>query len=64
MIVPPDLGERILAVRRVADVHPPMLDQAVLADFMLEGHFERHLRRMRATYRERLAAAIDAARRA
>jgi GntR family transcriptional regulator/MocR family aminotransferase len=40
-----------------------MLDQTVLADFITAGHFERHLRRMRAAYRERLEALADAARR-
>ncbi len=60
MIVPDDLRERLLAARRTADNHPPVLEQAVLADFMLAGHFERHLRRMRAAYRERLEALADA----
>jgi GntR family transcriptional regulator/MocR family aminotransferase len=35
----------------------------VLADFMTGGHFERHLRRMRAAYRERLEAMTMAAER-
>lgn len=56
LIVPPDLQDRLLAARRAADVHPPGLDQAVLADFMAGGHYERHLRRMRSAYRERLEA--------
>jgi GntR family transcriptional regulator/MocR family aminotransferase len=43
-------------MRRAADVHPPALDQVVLADFISGGHYERHLRRMRAAYRERLEA--------
>ncbi len=60
MIVPRDLHQPLLVVRRGVDIHPPRLDQAVLADFMLGGHFERHLRRMRAAYRERLEALEDA----
>ncbi|MGE0454492.1 MAG: PLP-dependent aminotransferase family protein [Vicinamibacteria bacterium] len=56
MIVPPDLHDTLLTVRRNADTYPPLLDQAVLADFLLEGHFERHLRRMRVVYLERLQA--------
>lgn len=60
MIVPQDLRERLLAARRASDHHPPLLDQAVLADFILAGHFERHLRRMRAAYRERQEALGDA----
>jgi GntR family transcriptional regulator/MocR family aminotransferase len=60
LIVPPDLRP---AVRRAADAQPPALDQAVLADFIAGGHFDRHVRRMRAAYRERLAALADAAER-
>ncbi|WP_296952997.1 PLP-dependent aminotransferase family protein [uncultured Massilia sp.] len=39
------------------------LAQAVLADFMAEGHFDRHVRRMRRLYAARAAAFEDAARR-
>jgi GntR family transcriptional regulator/MocR family aminotransferase len=63
MIVPHDLHDELLAVRRAGEVHPPRLDQAVLADFMLGGHYERHLRRVRAAYRERLEALEHAAER-
>ena len=63
MIVPGDIHDELLAVRRASEVHPPRLDQAVLADFMLGGHYERHLRRVRAAYRERLEALEQAARR-
>jgi GntR family transcriptional regulator/MocR family aminotransferase len=61
MIVPGDVRERMLSARRVTDVHPPLLDQAVLADFIEGGHFERHLRRMRMAYKERLEALVAAA---
>jgi GntR family transcriptional regulator/MocR family aminotransferase len=60
VIVPPDLQDRLVAARAAADQHPPALDQAVLTDFIVEGHFARHLRRMRTHYRARLAA-VDAA---
>jgi len=60
LIVPPDLQP---AVRRVAEAQPPALDQAVLADFIAGGHFDRHVRRMRAAYRDRLAALAGAAER-
>src|SRR5262249_59009539 len=59
--VPTDLRDGLLSARRAADVHPPLLEQAALADLMSEGHFDRHLRRMRAAYRERLDAFTDAA---
>jgi GntR family transcriptional regulator/MocR family aminotransferase len=61
VIVPADLRERLVAARAAADQHPPTLDQAVLADFIVEGHFGRHLRRMRVAYRERLEALQTAA---
>jgi GntR family transcriptional regulator/MocR family aminotransferase len=63
VIVPPDLQDRLVAARAAADQHPPALDQQVLADFIVEGHFARHLRRMRARYRERLEAVNAAAQR-
>ena len=63
MIVPPDLLERLAAVRRATEGNPPTLDQAVLADFMASGHFDRHLRRMRSAYRERLEALVAASER-
>ena len=61
MILPPPLVDSFLTVRRMIDIHSPMLEQAVLADFMIEGHFTRHLRRMRALYAERRAALLKAA---
>jgi len=63
LIVPADLQETILGIRHTSDQHPPVLEQAVLADFMAGGHYERHLRRMRSASRERLEAMADAARR-
>jgi GntR family transcriptional regulator/MocR family aminotransferase len=63
VIVPEDLREPLIAARRAAELHPPGLEQAVLADFMQGGHYERHLRRMRAAYRERLEALQAAAER-
>jgi GntR family transcriptional regulator/MocR family aminotransferase len=63
LILPPDLGDRLVAARRAADIHPPFLEQAVLADLMAGGHYERHLRRMRAAYRERLEMLVDSAKR-
>jgi GntR family transcriptional regulator/MocR family aminotransferase len=61
LIVPPDLEGRFLAARRLSD--SPLLEQMALADFIAEGHYARHLRRMRSAYRERLEALQDSARR-
>jgi GntR family transcriptional regulator/MocR family aminotransferase len=63
LIVPADLQPALLQARRSIDYHPPALDQAVVADFLSGGHFERHLRRMRTACRERLEALVEAARR-
>jgi GntR family transcriptional regulator / MocR family aminotransferase len=56
LVMPEELVSKLHHVRRAADVHPPLIDQAVLADAIREGHYERHLRRMRSAYRERLEA--------
>jgi GntR family transcriptional regulator/MocR family aminotransferase len=62
LILPPPLVGAFRTVRNLIDTHPPMLEQAVLADFIVEGHFARHLRKMRSLYAERRAALIEAAR--
>jgi GntR family transcriptional regulator/MocR family aminotransferase len=61
MILPPALIDPFLKVRRIIDIHAPILEQAVLADFIAEGHFTRHLRRMRTLYAERRNALLEAA---
>jgi GntR family transcriptional regulator/MocR family aminotransferase len=62
LILPPQLVDSFLKVRRMIDIHSPMLEQAALADFIIEGHFTRHLRRMRTVYAERRNALLEAAR--
>ncbi len=62
LVVPPDLVEVFTAARYVADRHSSILEQATLADFITEGHFARHIRRMRALYAERQVVLLDAAR--
>lgn len=61
LVVPPDLVDRMAAVKSIANRGAPLLDQAVLADFMAQGHFGRHVRRMRAVYSERLAVLLGCA---
>jgi GntR family transcriptional regulator / MocR family aminotransferase len=53
IVIPPDLVDYFLAMRNSMDVGPAHLYQAVLADFIVEGHFSRHIRRMRSLYAER-----------
>jgi GntR family transcriptional regulator/MocR family aminotransferase len=45
----------MLRLRRQVERYPPGLPQLVLASFIAEGHFARHLRRMRELYAGRLA---------
>jgi GntR family transcriptional regulator / MocR family aminotransferase len=61
LVVPPDLVPRLADTKSVTSRHPPLLEQAVLCDFITEGHFGRHLRRMREVYAERLSTLLDAA---
>jgi len=63
LVIPHDLVGRFAAVRDALDICPPALNPAVLADFITEGHFARHLRRTRALYAERRAALVEALRR-
>jgi GntR family transcriptional regulator / MocR family aminotransferase len=62
LVVPADLVDRVSAIRALTTRHAPVLDQAILADFIVEGHFGRHLRRMREIYAERHRALLVAAR--
>jgi GntR family transcriptional regulator/MocR family aminotransferase len=53
LVAPPALVEPLLTTRRFVDVHVPILEQLALADFIHEGHFARHLRRMLQHYARR-----------
>jgi GntR family transcriptional regulator/MocR family aminotransferase len=52
-VLPPDLVAPFAAARHLADRQSSALIQAMMTDFMLDGHFARHLKRMRAHYAER-----------
>ena len=51
MAIPADLGEPLAAVRATMDICPPGLVQTALAEFLREGHFARHVRKMRVLVR-------------
>jgi GntR family transcriptional regulator/MocR family aminotransferase len=63
LVLPEALVERVAALRSATIRHPPVVDQAVLAAFIEEGHLGRHVRRMREVYAERRAVLYDEARR-
>lgn len=62
LIVPPSLVETFTRGRAVLDRQAPSIEQAILTDFISEGHFARHLRRMKGIYRERQDTLVEAAR--
>jgi GntR family transcriptional regulator/MocR family aminotransferase len=53
IVIPPDLINRFAAFRQSMDLCPPPINQAVLTEFIREGHFARHIRKMRQVYGER-----------
>lgn len=63
VIVPPALVDAFIRARTLAGRTSPTIDQAVVSEFIEEGFFERHIRRMRNAYRERQEALLDAGRR-
>jgi GntR family transcriptional regulator/MocR family aminotransferase len=62
LVAPPDMVDIFGAAGSVSTHHPPLIDQAILCDFIVEGHFARHVRRMRELYAERLGVLLSAAR--
>lgn len=62
LVLPPDLVEPFIALRAVYGRCAPTFEQAVVADFITEGHFLRHIRRMRALYVQRQQILIEAVR--
>jgi len=60
LVLPDELVEPFRRARAVLDGHSPTPYQAVLADFIAEGHFERHIRRMRSLYGERQSVLVEA----
>jgi GntR family transcriptional regulator/MocR family aminotransferase len=62
MVVPESMVDVFAAAGSVSTHHPPLLEQAVLCDFIAEGHFARHVRRMRELYAERLAVLLESTR--
>jgi GntR family transcriptional regulator/MocR family aminotransferase len=60
VIAPEQLVAPLGRAKWLADRHSPLLDQAVLSDFIAEGYLERHIRRMRRLYGRRRAALIEA----
>jgi len=63
VVLPATLVDPFLGLRSRVDFYPSGLDQAILLDFIVDGHLGRHIRRMRELYADRLAALHHSARR-
>ena len=53
LVVPRELVEVFACTKAMTTRHQRLLDQAMLCDFIEQGHLGRHLRRMRKIYQER-----------
>ena len=61
IVVPESQIDRLGRICRLLYRDRPIFNQAIVADFLLQGHFARHIRRMRKLYSDRrsaLAAAL------
>jgi len=60
LVVPSDRIVKYVKARTLHGRFSPMIEQAALSDFIREGHFARHIRRMRELYKSRQQSLIDA----
>jgi GntR family transcriptional regulator/MocR family aminotransferase len=60
LLVPDWLAEGVAQAKQAADLGSPAIDQLAFADFIRHGELDRHLRRLRVTYRARRDRLLDA----
>ena len=60
LVVPSAWLPLVSRAKWLCDRQAPMLEQYALADFLTEGHFERHIRRMRHLYNRRRQGLVKA----
>jgi GntR family transcriptional regulator / MocR family aminotransferase len=60
LVLPKDLVPAFAVAREATDTCSSSLYQAVMADFIREGHFARHIGRMRKLYAQRRGALVQA----
>lgn len=63
LVVPRSILRTFRRVQQAMAPSTSLLDQSALADFIEEGHYARHVRRMRPVYTERRDALLDSLRR-
>ncbi|TNE43651.1 MAG: PLP-dependent aminotransferase family protein [Deltaproteobacteria bacterium] len=61
LVVPKDKIEIFVNFRGIIDTYTPTLTQRVLARFIQEGHFTRHIRKMRQVYAKRKEQFLEVA---
>jgi 2-aminoadipate transaminase len=57
---PQPVIERLTLLKRYSDLHTSSLTQAAVAEFLNQGHYDRHLKRLQYIYRQRRAALFEA----
>jgi GntR family transcriptional regulator/MocR family aminotransferase len=62
LVAPAHLLHHLEAIKSLTNRHAPLLDQAVLTEFITAGHFGRHIRRMREIYATRRSVLLEEAR--
>jgi GntR family transcriptional regulator/MocR family aminotransferase len=60
VVLPERIADLVTNARALVDRYPAFLGQAVLCEFLSDGHYARHLRRMREAYAERRHALVHA----
>lgn len=60
LVAPPDLVAPLTRMRAITDRCPPRVTQMVLTDFMTEGHFLQHIRKMRTLCNTRQKVLVEA----
>ncbi len=60
VVAPESVMPALTSARRACDGHSSYVSQAVAADFISQGHFGAHLRRMRLLYRSRRDCLLEA----
>lgn len=60
LVLPQELTDQARVVKALLDHGAPWLEQAVMSDFLIEGAFLRHLRRIRHSYMDARDALVEA----
>jgi GntR family transcriptional regulator/MocR family aminotransferase len=59
LVVPESVVREFRAIRFFSDIQQSYIDQATLCEFIADGHYERHIRRLRSIYQGRRDLLFD-----